>query len=203
MYPFRRLFFAALLCALLCVATAQKARADTITFDDVPGTGLRPIAGDRYQSQGVLLSTNGTGLFVSGNGTQNVLFASNNSRVIINFVLPGTTTPGVTDSVSLFTIGSNALGTFSSAQAFDINGNLLGTRSASSGAQLVFSVAGINRVVFTPAVLDSGSIDTLTFNTPTAASPSAVPEPATTVLLGTGLLGVVGAARRRRRAVGS
>ena len=199
MYPFRKLLFAALLCALLCVAAAQKARADTITFDDVPGTGLRPIAGDRYQPQGVLLSTNGAGLFVSGGGTQNVLSAGTSARVIINFVLPGTTTPGVTDSVTLFTIGSNALGTFSSAQAFDINGNLLGTRSASSGAQLVFSVAGINRVVFTPAVLDGGFIDTLAFNTPTAASPSAVPEPATMILFGTGLAGVIGAARRRRR----
>ena len=204
-------------CATLFITAlwgASGVRADTINFEDVslPGTAVSvEISGTRYQSRGVLISPRtGFGPYVGleANGGDRFLFASQsingpaNGSLSITFVMPGTSITGVTDSVSFLVSGTESGQVpLWSAAIFSNTGMLLEVRSGSTDALLSFFRAegDIGRVEFYSSVNREG-IDDLTFGSISNANP--IPEPATLLLLGTGLSGVAGVVRKRRRGAG-
>jgi hypothetical protein len=123
----------------------------------------------------------------------------------IFLVVPGTTTPAVTDSISIQGDEIPIPGTVTFT-AYDINGNQIdsGTAPDTAGGTYALSIAGIHEFRIHSS---SGTVayDNLSFDTP-AAPPSgngAVPEPATFGLIGFGIatLAVVrsGATNRSRK----
>lgn len=159
--------------------------ATTLTFDDIPGSGTRPVAADRYQAQGVRLGTNGRGLFVVDaaftNTPPDALYGSfsqsgqsADAQVQINFVVPGTTTPTDMSAVSFYVIDDPTdPNPFSwSVSIYDAMGTTLQTVTGfADNVPVSFfrPQADIRRVVFTPS-LDLDGIDTLTFNVPEPTS---------------------------------
>lgn len=150
-----------------------------ITFDDVvayvgkTSPSFKPIAGDRYKAQGVLLTDDPSGPFIGFSYATDTpfgyLFAKQQNDisgadgvVTINFVLPGTTTPARTDSVSFRVVGMESLqNAFWTARAYNNAGALLATQTGTAGDLVSFS---------RPA----GDISKVTFSTTTAAQASQV-----------------------------
>jgi hypothetical protein len=179
---------------LFCAAPGM---ATTIDFDDIPGSGVRSFLGDRYESLGVLISSDpGAGTFAFGpasdtNTPPTFVYGSStaggtaNASLIIDFVLPGTAIPAVTDLVSFFAYDAEGgIGSLWTAAIYDLGLNLLDTFSSMTNDEILvsFSMPGIHRLVFTPSA-DLEGIDTLSFN-----EPAGVPEPGTLALLAVGLL---------------
>ncbi len=172
-----------------------------VTFDDVfdgddPLTmGSKPIAGDRYKSQGILLSGQPDNVFVGASDHNHSPYgavcacsqapsAANSgippadAPLTVSFVVPGTTTPGRTGSVEFFVCSTepNQLAAWT-ATAKNSAGATLQTIQGTTDAPVVFTRAqnDIASVVFTPtahAFDGSGrfeAIDTLRFAIPVAA----------------------------------
>ena len=199
----RRTAIALVAALALCVGVAQ---GDQITFDDVGGSGVRSIAGNRYQAQGAMLSTDGVGLFVSGGvppsphtppdwvfGSSSADGPSADRDVIVDFVVANTTTPTTVSNVSFYAYDIPAPGATWTATIYDINLALLDTFSSTAGGNVLVSFAqsGVRRLVFSPST-DFEGMDTLCW---TPGGQPDIPEPGTLVMLA---LAGAGLALRKR-----
>lgn len=204
-----RLLLRTILLALVVLGGADSmARAGTIDFSDLPDGTFTTISGDRYQSLGVLFSTDGVELQVNRHlpddnfiyGTSDASFGNADRPLIVDFVLPGTSTPGYTDSVSFFVINDSSPTASFLISIFGPGGVPLASIPGSVFTAVTFSRPehDINRIVLTPI----GSLNALgaplVFGDIIPSPPSGVPEPSSVTLVGACLLGL--AARRRHAA---
>ncbi|MGB5259534.1 MAG: VPLPA-CTERM sorting domain-containing protein [Gammaproteobacteria bacterium] len=117
--------------------------------------------------------------------------------IVVTFTDPNDALiPATTDYVSIRGDTVPASGS-ATLEAFDVNGALLGSTSANDiagGLTLTLSIAGIHSIRLSETVADI-AFDDLTFN-----DVAPIPLPAAIWLFGSGLLGLIGIARRRKAA---
>ena len=214
--------------ALAAMSTMARAGVVAINFDP-PSTGDLPAsltamgnspgsavpAGSQLTNQyntgatqdGVLFSSTAPFVAVVGATNPNGLggvtaggLLSYADPVIVTFVVPGTSTPGVTSNVSIQADATGIPGQFATVRAFDINDQLLSTQTLDDlgGEIWSFNLSGIHSIRFDFPTLSDGTLttgsafgagtgialDNLTFGTPTASAgppvvgpPSSVPLP--------------------------
>jgi hypothetical protein len=182
--------------------------AVVITFDDISTTnGSATWQGNRYLSQNVLFSTDGSqlGAFRYSNvaseinmvgGSDGPTLGEFNKSIEARFVSASNPSQKMATSSVSFWVRDAGFGASSNdwdARFFDASGNELARREGTGGNVLVSftsTSANIHHIEFKPSGNNEG-IDTLTF-----APPAAVPEPGTIAAL---VLGVGALAARRRR----
>jgi hypothetical protein len=182
----------------LCVGTAQAGA--TINFDDVPSQTV--LAYDQYKAQGILLSTPGGNVWAisetEANTSPNICIGWDNygfTPIIVDFVLAGTTTPGLTGIVSFYLMDADiGIGSTWKAEIFGVGNVLLDTKTGNTNDEIFISFPRMNqdiaRMVFTPSD-DFEGIDTLSH-----CEVVPVPEPTSLSVLALGALGLL--FRRRR-----
>jgi hypothetical protein len=206
-------FAGALLLFALFVLGAGKAKADpvTITFDDA---AQGQVAHNRYFPQGLVLLSGfmdvpghvtffypGFRIAPAGGGS-NAAFSANTTgeprwqNLYGEFYFAGTPNRATVSFLSFDVVG-NSPGSLDSWRAviYGIHDNELGVVNGTGNGTVIFSRAfgEVLHFVFYAGSASQG-IDNVTFQT------EPVPEPATLILLASGLTGSVVARRRRRNA---
>ncbi|HUQ32458.1 MAG TPA: PEP-CTERM sorting domain-containing protein [Pyrinomonadaceae bacterium] len=211
-----------LLLLLTLFSLADVARADpiTINFEDVGvgPTGIQQIANDRYTSQGLYAQGDGgRNPFVvgSGNGaTSNFLFGGTSPddpfriNLYLSIVLPGTNTLQATDFITFDVVSTGDTQNGLWQVIYSSPGGYLGETAGHGSGTFSFSTEGnlISNIWLTYSNVDRNNnlqiftgrigIDNLRYNSPTTPAP----EPATLLLLGTGITGIGAKLFRRRKA---
>jgi hypothetical protein len=248
----KKVCFGAVAAIAISLLSYAHAWAITINFDpqDTPGdlpAGLTAMSNspgsavptdaelsDQYDSDGVLFSSSspfvavvdiGSAVASPPNGIGGVTsdgLLSYADPITFTFVVPGTTTPGVTGNVSIEADADGIPGQYAKLSAFDIHGNLLDSQTLNDVGSEVWSidVAGIHSAVFDFPTTSAGvpttgspfgngtgiALDDLTFGTVGATGPtgpSAVPLPAAawSAMMLLALLATVQSLRRRAAAL--
>jgi hypothetical protein len=140
------------------------------------------------------LGTSGSGLAADATGT--VFFAGSSSDGPLRTIDPSTGAPTV-----VATLSGSPIDGFSNmaALAFDENGTLFGVNLALRGEEAYLVTIDTETGEITSVGLTVDRLDSIVFDT--TAAPEPVAEPATLLLLGSGIAGLGAFARRRRRRV--
>ena len=208
-----------MLLATVFLPCSENACAVIIDFDDFStgGGGTGFAAADRYRSQGIVFAAGipidnvaiiepayYPTFLVQGGTSSNAMSLSLQTIGVLSidayFVIPNTSTPGVTDLVRIRGFDTGVGSILGTLVAFDINDVLIATQTLitppSQSAVLEVSVPGIARVRFSTDA-DGAYFDNLIFNAPTV-----VPEPSTFSLLVLGTTLIALCARKSRRGHG-
>jgi hypothetical protein len=208
---------------LLGASTAARAQITQLTFE---GLANGQVIGNYYNggaggALGITFGNTAQGLISSAaGGTGN--FQGQPSGVTIMFFPTAANAfmdvaAGFDTGISLFYTAVNVAGALSVYDGFGGTGTLLGTvllpvtpsmpgTPGCPGAQSYcpFQAASLAFLGTARSAVFSGSADQIGYDNVTFGSTSpvtATPEPASLVLLGTGLVGVFGAVRRKRKAI--